>query len=388
MSARPVDPTETASIEALLTENQALRVENQLLRDEIARLKGLPPRPPAKPRRSSGMETATDPLRSKRSKGRRKTRGPKRDSDRVTRDVIVTAAVPEGSRFKGYETLLVRDVALSAEVLRYRRERWVTPAGEPIVAPVPTGIVGGYGANLRRFCLVLHAQGQVTTERLTAILNGMGVEISKRQVVRLLTANLDTFAEEDRQVLRAGLQYAPFITVDDTSARHARRDGVTTQIGSEHFTVFRTGWSKSRQSFLSLLRAGHEDLVINDAALRYMRERQLAGPVIETLRAHPVQSFPNEAAWRAHLSALGIDTLGVTPPAVTIATEGALWGAIHHHGLLSHTVIVSDDAGQFRLGTHALCRVGGDVAIPAPHRPGRADFPHPVLQERGSLTAA
>src|SRR4051812_14926302 len=251
MSAQPDDSTDTVSIEALRTENQALRAENQLLRDEIARLKGLPPRPPAKPRRSSGLETATDPSRSKRRKGRRQTRGAKRDSHRVTRDVIVTAAAPAGSRFKGYETLLVRDVALSAEVLRYRRERWVTPAGEPIVAPVPTGIVGGYGANLRRFCLVLHAQGQMTTERLTAILNGIGVEISKRQVVRLLTANLDTFVEEDRQVLRAGLQSAPFITVDDTSARHARRDGVTTQIGGERFTAFRTGWSKSRQAFLS-----------------------------------------------------------------------------------------------------------------------------------------
>jgi hypothetical protein len=32
-------------------------------------------------------------------------------------------------------------------------------------------------------------------------------------------------------------------------------------------------------------------------------------------------------------------------------------------------------------------RVGGDVAIPAPHRPGRADFPHPVLQERALLPA-
>jgi hypothetical protein len=230
MSPRRVDSTEAASLEALLTENQALRVENQILKDEIARLKGLPPRPPARPRPSSGMETATDPSRSKRRKGRRQTRGAKRDSDRVTREVIVTAEVPEGSRFKGYETLLVRDLALSAEVLRYRRERWVTSAGEPIVAPMPTGIVGGYGANLRRFCLVLPAQGQVTTERLTAILNGIGVEISKRQVVRLLTANLDTFVEEDRQVLRAGLQSAPFITVDDTSARHARRDGVTTQM--------------------------------------------------------------------------------------------------------------------------------------------------------------
>src|SRR3954463_3229578 len=29
----------------------------------------------------------------------------------------------------------------------------------------------------------------------------------------------------------------------------------------------------------------------------------------------------------------------------------------------------------------AECRVGGDVAAPTPHRPGRADFPHPVLHE-------
>jgi hypothetical protein len=34
------------------------------------------------------------------------------------------------------------------------------------------------------------------------------------------------------------------------------------------------------------------------------------------------------------------------------------------------------------------CRVGGDVTAPTPHRPGRADFPHPVLHERGSLAAA
>jgi len=34
------------------------------------------------------------------------------------------------------------------------------------------------------------------------------------------------------------------------------------------------------------------------------------------------------------------------------------------------------------------CRVGGDVAAPTPHRPGRADFPHPVLHERDLPAAA
>ena len=45
-------------------------------------------------------------------------------------------------------------------------------------------------------------------------------------------------------------------------------------------------------------------------------------------------------------------------------------------------------AGLYDRGvTEAACRVGGDVAAPTPHRPGRADFPHPVLHGRVSLGA-
>jgi hypothetical protein len=40
-----------------------------------------------------------------------------------------------------------------------------------------------------------------------------------------------------------------------------------------------------------------------------------------------------------------------------IATEGALWGSIHAHGFLQDAVVLSDDAGQFDIGQHALCWV-------------------------------
>ena len=161
-------------VEPLRMENQALRADNQVLKDEIARLKGLPPRPTIKPSKPSGMEKASGALPGK---GKRGGRSAKRD--RVSREVVVKAAAPAGSRFKGYETILVRDLVLAAEVVRYRRERWVTPAGEAIVAPLPAGILGGWGPNLRRFILTCHIQGQVTTERLTALLTGIGVDISK-----------------------------------------------------------------------------------------------------------------------------------------------------------------------------------------------------------------
>ena len=85
-----------------------------------------------------------------------------------------------------------------------------------------------------------------------------------------------------RDVLRAGLSSAPWITVDDTGARHKAANGFCTQIGNAHFAWFGTTDSKSRLNFLELLRAGHCDYVINAEALAYMcmRHRSLASPVI------------------------------------------------------------------------------------------------------------
>ncbi len=339
----------------------ALRAENQALRDEVARLKGLPPRPPSRP---SGMEQATQPGAAAKDEKRPKSlRGVKRDAQAITAERVLKVAVPAGSRFKGYEDILVRDLHPSAAVIRYRREHWLLPSGETVLAALPTGIVGGFGPQLRRFVLALHAQGQVTTERFTALLNGIGVEISKRQVVRLLTEPLDEFVAEDQEVLRAGLATARWVTVDDTAARHARKDGFTTQIGDDRFTVFRTGASKSREAFLSVLRAGHTDCVVNAAALDYMRGHSLSGQVVAQLDAHPARQFADTSAWSAHLARLGIDQLAVTPDPVRVATEGALWGAICHHGLLAEAVIVSDGAGQFRVGTHALCWVHAERLV-------------------------
>jgi hypothetical protein len=76
---------------------------------------------------------------------------------------------------------------------------------------------------------MLHTQGQVTTGRLTTLLNDIGLYISKRQAAWLLTGQLDGFAAEDAAVLHAGLVSSSHVTVDDTGARHAH-NLVTPQI--------------------------------------------------------------------------------------------------------------------------------------------------------------
>jgi hypothetical protein len=336
----------------LRLENTRLKVENQLLRDEIARLKNLPPRPPFRP---SGMDKATAAISGDKPAGKKKPRGPKLDVKRVSREEILRANVPDGSRFKGYRSFVVRDLILKAELVHYRRECWVTPDGRTVLAHLPAGIMGGYGVNLRRLCLMLHAQGQVTTGRLTTLLNDIGIDISKRQVVRLLTKGLDEFVAEDAAVLHAGLVSSSYITVDDTGARHAHGNFYTTQIGSEHFTVFRTTKSKSRLNFLSLLRGNYQDYALNDTAFDYLEGRRVDPGLVARLRAFEPQRFCNQVPFLEYLAGKNIDIFD--RQVIGVLAEAGTWGSIRHHGLIGDMVIVSDDAGQFRVGNHALCWV-------------------------------
>jgi hypothetical protein len=198
--------------------------------------------------------------------------------------------------------------------------------------------------------LAQHHQGQVTVGRLLALLHGIGIDISKRHLMRLLIVGQDGFVVEARDVPRAGLETAPWISVDDTGMRHGAANGVCTQIGNQDFAWFGTTTSMSRLDILGLLRAGHADYVINDAALGYMRDRRLARPMHDRLGSHATQLFADQAAWAAQLERLGMEgSLG----RARIATEGTLWGSIAAHGFLQDAIIVSDDASQFDVGRHA-----------------------------------
>jgi hypothetical protein len=330
-------------------------------RDEIARLKGLKGRPSIKPSRPSSMEKAAGGQGSA-AKDHKRRRG--HVTPRVAREVeVLRVAVPKGSRFKGYEPYDMQDLTISARAVHYRRERWLTPEGITVVAPLPLGIVGHFGPELRRFVLMQYHQGQVTVERLAMHLQAIGVSISKRQVMRLLIERQDGFLAETTQVLRAGLQTGGWISVDDTGARHRGINAVCTQIGNDDFTWFGTNYSKSRLNFLSLVRAGHQDYQINDAALHYMREHHLASPLIARLAAHGQRQFADERAWHCHLERLGLTGLAVTPDPVKVATEAALWGAVSAHGFLPGTAVVSDGAGQFAISLQALCWVHAERLV-------------------------
>jgi len=339
---------EVAALEEIVSEQ----------REEIARLKGLKGRPTIKP---SGMNNATEPPKPAKT-AKRRLRG--KVAPRVSiEDQIVKVAVPEASRFKGYEPFLVQVLVISARATRYQRQRWVTPDGQTILAPLPEGIDGHFGPELRRFVLMQYHQGQSTLPRLATFLRSVGMAISKRQLQRLLTDKQEDFVAEAQDVLRAGLKTSPYVSVDDTGERHKAKNGFCTQVGNDWFTWFVTRSSKSRLNFLDMLRAGNTDYVLNDAAYGWLRKHALSAPLIADLADQPETCFADQAAWPAHLDRLGFTKLDVTPDPVRVATEGALWSSVQSHKFLCDAVALSDDAGQFNVGQHALCWVHAERLV-------------------------
>src|SRR3954454_21314070 len=165
----------------LLADNAALRRAVAELRAEVATLKGVKGRPTVRP---SGMEKGTGPEPGAKGRGRG-TGGRKGGRPAIDEERVIEADVPAGSRSKGYEDFLVQDLVLRPRLVRIRRERWLTPDGRTVVAPMPADVDGHFGPELRRFVLFQYHQGQVTVPRLLAQLRAIGITISKRQVVRL-----------------------------------------------------------------------------------------------------------------------------------------------------------------------------------------------------------
>jgi hypothetical protein len=335
-------------------------------KDEIARLKGEKPRPRIKP---SALEKNLDSISDEGDKEksvkragsakRKKTEGLK-----IHDTVFLKASdVPLGSRFKGYEDFAVQGLLFQLHNTLYRRERWQTPDGKTIVAPLPDDVkyIGGhFNAALHCFAISQHYLCHVTQPLILEQLRQLGVDISSGQVNRIITEGKERFHEEKEEILRVGLKISDYINVDDTKARHKGKNGYCTHIGNEMFAWFGSSNSKSRLNFLEILRAGNKDYVLNSTAFAYMNNHKLPKAQMELLAGCGKSSFEDRAEWKAILESLRF----TKERHIRIATEGALLGSIVEHGTLNpDLVILSDDAGQFAILLHALCWIHSDRGL-------------------------
>jgi transposase len=123
------------------------------------------------------------------------------------------------------------------------------------------------------------------------------------------------------------------------------------------------------------------------------RVKHALRPAVQQARAYVQAQHTNidETPWRERARRRWLWT--VVTPQVSIFQIAPSRGAPVLQGLVGQSyagVVTSDRAKAYDtrpLGARQVCRVGGDVATSAPHRPGRAQFTHPVPHSVASLLA-
>lgn len=349
----------------------------QELEDELLRFKGLKTRPIIAP---SPLETPPRPPREHGQKRPGSAKRPKTSQLVISEDVLVPLPErPAGSVFKGYEDFVVQDLIIHPRVVRYRRERWLTPDGQNRVAELPADVRpdSHFGPTLISFIIHQYHHQHVTQPLLWEQLDQLGIDISTGQLSRILTEAKDTFHQEKAELLPAGLAVSTYVEVDDTGARHQGHNGSCLHIGNEWFAYFQSTDSKSRQNFLEVLRGANTDSTVNDFAVAYWQRRKLAQAVIERLMAG-AQWWADTATWQAYLAEQQV----IDPRHAWIATEGALLGSLIAHGVSSELTILSDGAGQFDVFVHALCwlHIERPLARLVPHNEKHRAAIEPIRQ--------
>ena len=53
----------------------------------------------------------------------------------------------------------MQELVIRPQVIRFRRERWLTPGGETLLAALPAWVEGHFGPALKRYVLAQYHQG-------------------------------------------------------------------------------------------------------------------------------------------------------------------------------------------------------------------------------------
>jgi hypothetical protein len=342
---------------------EALLSVIEQLQEEVRRLKGVPEEPKHRPQPSS----LNDPSGPPSASGKKKPTTPdgKRPGSAKrakTRDLVIHDEVPlpldnlpDGTTFLGYQDFTVQDLKSEAHNTRFRRCRYQLPDGTIITAPLPNSIHSHFGPTLRQYVLYQHFHNHVTQPLLHEELLELGIDISAGQVNRLLTEGHEAFHQEKDSLLPAAREVSAYLQTDDTSAQHCGKSGHTLHIGNDLFASFFTTDTKSRANFLKILLTPHTGYLLNGDALFYLECFDVPQKLRTRLQRDTGWLYEDDASWAAQLDAWQIESAEQR----RLLTEGALWANVLAHDLYSDLVLLSDDAGQFKLLAflHALCWV-------------------------------
>lgn len=349
------DPTARALIIQLLNvvnqqagQLRAALDEIQRLRDEIARLTGEQGRPKINPQ-APPPATPLSSEAERRTPKKRQPRG-KQAHLTVTREEVCRldrATLPPDAQFKGYEDVVIQDLRIEADTIRFRKEKFYSPSlGQTFLAPLPAGYHGQFGPDLCSFLLSQYFAANISEAKLAQFLGYLGIQISRGQISHLLTGAVDPFHAESSAVLAAGLASSDYQQLDETSTRVDGQNYSCHVLTTPAYTAYRTTAGKDRLSVLRAL-TDQEPLgyLLNAAVQAYLVQQGLAAKWQTRLATWPTGQVWSEAELTARLAEWERVPVGQAK----LLREGLALGAYHAQtGWRPVTILIVDDAPQWQ----------------------------------------
>lgn len=245
-------------VEGLAAQVQTLREENQRLRDENNRLRGEQGKPTIKPSKKASSSVPSDySSEPERRTPRKRTKRPKVKRIQVGREEKLSldrSQLPADVVHKGHEAVVVQDVRLTTDNVRFWKEKCYSPSEQQsYLASLPPGYEGEFGPGIKALILALYHALNGSEPKVAEFLTHIGVQISSGQVSNLLIKEQDAFHAEKDAVYEAGLRSSPWQHVDETSTRV---DGVNQHcyvLCTPVYTVYLTIPKKDRLHLIDLL---------------------------------------------------------------------------------------------------------------------------------------
>ena len=245
-------------VEELASENRALREENQRLRDENNHLKGEQGKPRVKASKKSGTTSTSDhsseQARRRRKKRTRRSKVKRIQIDREQKLKLDRTQLPEDAEFKGYVPVVVQDVRLTTDNIRFLKEKRYSPSQkQTYLAKLPSGYEGEFGPGVHALVRVLYHAVNTSEPKIVEFFEHIGVHISSGQVSNLLIKNQDRFHAEKDAVYEAGLRSSPWQHIDETGTRVNGVNQYCHVVCSPLYTAYITTAKKNRLTVIDVL---------------------------------------------------------------------------------------------------------------------------------------
>lgn len=342
-------------IEGLTADLRDAQAEIQRLRDENNRLKGEQGKPPIKPNKKP------DPPKHSSERERHQPqewkKSSKVDQIHIDHDQVVPidpAVLPPDAEFKGHDPVIVQDLILRTDNVRFLKEKYYSPAqGQTYLAELPKGYAGEFGPGVKSTVLVWYYGMNTSEPKIREFLQHIGIHISEGQLSNLLIQKQDTFHQEKDALYAAGLRSSPYQHIDDTATRV---DGVNQHchvVCNPLYTAYFTLEKKDRLAVLDVLRNDASRVYrLNAPAYAWLEPFNLPASLVAQLHTLPQEQDLSETEFARHLDEQ-LPSLG-SQQRKHILEAAAVAAYQHQTAWPVVDTLVCDDAGQFKALTEHL----------------------------------